>query len=1831
MELEKLFSKEDAELVYSLKKLWQTNELAFIGRLDESRSPNEKGFGYLSDLVVNDRKIFYPTPVERRTVSIRVPISANLEFGSYYKVYTKLAPPWLRQEKNNPYLLVWDDTKPIMKEANYLPAEAFIKKLFTERGQTPQDASTIAGQLKLNELELYTQTERFIFELLQNADDMPSLNKRVVVDLEMLGDFFLFMHNGKFFDREDIQSISDAAKSTKSKDKTKTGYKGIGFKSVFTDSKRVFIRSGDYSFKFDKLHPVYQDFWKLYRGYLDKLVPHEQTKFRKEYSGQEDQYLQIEKIPWQIKPIWVPKEETPNDLFSSSFCRQNHNVSIALQIGANVFNEKDYAGKVIRLLSEPRFLLFLRNIETLSFKQGDKSVVLNINKNSSLTKIEHNGEVKATYIKDNFNIPITNESFRNAGFNLQKRTIDEGKFEFTDDTGKKLEHIPAKLSMLDATTISFAAEVKDGKVLPLKKDEAILFNYLPTSDTHFEFPFLVNGDFISNTAREFILKENIWNQYLFFHIGYHHVEWVQNLLLQKVYTSSYLNILCPRLFDENEQGFEQINRAFNSGYKKAIDECAFILTDRGQPAYCREVILDETSISVVLGHEAFYALFGTDKALPSPALDQRILKKKVFGIEKISLDAFVHKIFNNETNKIKLEGLIELANKEQYGLFLTWLDGVLTHHEDQNISSTFLSSLKFIRLTAQNGYGHYSWEELKNQENKLLMTVRFQPIHAVLGQLGFTLSTFTIDPYSKIKEKLNLDNTYVSNDEKLFQLICTKCEDCNLQPMHKVQLADFFLSLPSISSNKIARSLLLFNDISGHKQPLFQLLAPDTISETSLLEVFQIDHAEWTLMSESLKKLLCPPKRLYKNLLSAPDKLALIQRKIQYNEKGVADFYALIEKYYSLDTDDDKPGLGELSLIAVEDPILGYYFHPISEVYYSETLLRFEEQSIAVTRNLDRGGWSLSSRTESQYQSLLRVCNALTDLKIPLPISLKFINKHQIAYSSIKLSDQVRRSAILKYDDAQVFLDYLIQEGDFIFRKGYFEKYNSHNAQFQMQAGYWQYYTANATLSHYIQTLNHSRLKILPNELVQSYPELQKIGLLTDMELVQLLLSVDFYFQLGFGKYILDQSIDIKKSWLSKLIRLDLNSNEQYSFQDEVGICLRIALELHPHDDALFEDFRSKVYIDGIALTAITYQDTVEITLPDGDQEMHYCFSLARLLPQEGGHSEKIALLLKNLIGFKDQEVLQNGLFGIKSIAIQDIFDKLRTQYPRLENADQYVFLQLYRQKHPSAVMEKFDASALTNRMEDVLEFCFQAGKSQKNRYPVLKQFIDRIKQLDPGKHVYPAEFAHPCEQIPEWLDTWIRQGESENRLIFLKHLGMHTANSIVVSVRKFFLATEAIEIPESHIIELQQKTPGLLKQTIDWLQTTSKVAFEPHQQKAICTILDRMPPEPGVPLPIVISIGDQKTSPLIVLKEVAPESHLIRLNTIPSTHVNDIFNHFATKDNYHFITEFFPYSWESGFKVQSYLETIVEEIDIEALQSAQPLFDEPYLTWELREKYPVLVIDDLIPRITRLHDFVVKRDKHGTQAVHEGKFYIHHDEVDRLDEIFRLHINTDDLVDWLMHTRSPKKVKQPVEPEEQFYSYEESNPMLEQVFGNNVPKDCWKDQNLMALIKGLQYLEAEGWDVSEAKEELTHSHHRSVLQPVYRANSDESIRVICQSAMGGLLYLKPSTWGALEEAKTYLYVSHSNDPQDCTFCASKNDLLVLASDYFILRFEGGSEAKNLDNFLKGELQGISDIRIILRSKKNTKYDSIFKKIAAKDAQATMDNVLIGSENNDWV
>ena len=524
-----MISREQA--ISRLKRTWRTEEFKFYAEFFRPKRddgslirPRHGGnaFGFFRNLSINDRKIFYPTDEVLKyetNVSFKVDVVNGLEDGKYYYLELELED----DEKRviNPYALKLKNI--FVLEEDYLSPKEFIDQWFYKKGHTPGDAATIAGQLTLNELELYTHTKRFIFELIQNADDMPDGIRDVNIEINLLPNHLLFLHNGKYFDREDVKAISDAAKSTKSKSLSQTGYKGIGFKSVFTDSTRVYIKSGDYFFKFDKLEPIYKDFYRLYKGYSDNLTPKAKKEFEIEYKDREKEYTLIDKIPWQIKPIWVEPDTMPLELSSSPFAK-NRQVSIALEISENILRQKDYHGMILGLLREPRFLLFLRNTKGFRYSkisdQNSKSIIdISVKEKNDIIGVYSNEVLIASYIKHAFTISITNEDFIKAGLNFQKREIEGGKIEFFDNNGNKLDNIPEKLGRLDKTIITLSAKMDKYAIDKLDKEDSILFNYLPTSDQRFGFPFLVNADFVSKTDREFIQIENKWNHYIFYQLG----------------------------------------------------------------------------------------------------------------------------------------------------------------------------------------------------------------------------------------------------------------------------------------------------------------------------------------------------------------------------------------------------------------------------------------------------------------------------------------------------------------------------------------------------------------------------------------------------------------------------------------------------------------------------------------------------------------------------------------------------------------------------------------------------------------------------------------------------------------------------------------------------------------------------------------------------------------------------------------------------------------------------------------------------------------------------------------------------------------------------------------------------------------------------------------------------------------------------------------------------------------------------------------------------------------------------------------------------------------
>lgn len=138
---------------------------------------------------------------------------------------------------------------------------SFIQELHKKRSNysDPDQATMQENSLEKLSSGIYTEGERFIFELLQNAVDAHSGNDCLDISISLQGGYLVFMHNGDPFTDEDIEGLCFVGrKGEKVRNAKKIGYKGIGFKSVFGISSKVYIHTGDQCFRFDR------EYWREY-------------------------------------------------------------------------------------------------------------------------------------------------------------------------------------------------------------------------------------------------------------------------------------------------------------------------------------------------------------------------------------------------------------------------------------------------------------------------------------------------------------------------------------------------------------------------------------------------------------------------------------------------------------------------------------------------------------------------------------------------------------------------------------------------------------------------------------------------------------------------------------------------------------------------------------------------------------------------------------------------------------------------------------------------------------------------------------------------------------------------------------------------------------------------------------------------------------------------------------------------------------------------------------------------------------------------------------------------------------------------------------------------------------------------------------------------------------------------------------------------------------------------------------------------------------------------------------------------------------------------------
>lgn len=376
-----------------------------------------------------------------------------------------------------------------------------------------------------------------LFELLQNADDAtPSRdqeeenNPQVQVSINIMKDVILFQHNGCAFNFDDFRSITSAANSTKGAKRKSTGYKGIGFKSVFTNSKSVFIHSKGFHFLFNRNDSIFDisNFDLLYRKVRNINSDSAAQEFFSKFADIRRNYKGVDDIPWQIMPFWDDSNRT------SLIATSNDNVIIGLLMDSA--SRDEYSLAIQEVFDNPRMFLFLRHTRRLQFKSIRQSIPLTIQKDYDSEKRiitltdSRDGNISESYKLFNAtDIEISDCAFERAEIGIkikceEKNGIKEYSFiEITDGVeGKKVSNIPGKIASADSTVISLAFAVnKNNEITPIniKDIQSSLYAYLPLNEQRFKFPFFINADFVLSSSREGLQADNRWNVFLFYQIG----------------------------------------------------------------------------------------------------------------------------------------------------------------------------------------------------------------------------------------------------------------------------------------------------------------------------------------------------------------------------------------------------------------------------------------------------------------------------------------------------------------------------------------------------------------------------------------------------------------------------------------------------------------------------------------------------------------------------------------------------------------------------------------------------------------------------------------------------------------------------------------------------------------------------------------------------------------------------------------------------------------------------------------------------------------------------------------------------------------------------------------------------------------------------------------------------------------------------------------------------------------------------------------------------------------------------------------------------------------
>lgn len=1729
--------------IESIKKFWGVNSLQVTGQF----LSKDDQHGILVDLICEGNILLHP--LNGRRISI-LGFKNDYPFQHlrYYSFNLWFREQVFALEAENYIPLTVDRSKPIREKLN--PYKEIVDECFN-RFNEPDSNKVIASLLQEVGRGMYSSKKRMLFELLQNADDQPIGTSSVKVFVQNTPNYFLFMHDAAPFNEGDVRSITSAAESTKAKNKKKTGYKGIGFKSVFSDANKVVIKSGGFLFVFDKNHSVFRSFEEMYinRHEFHSINEASRNYMLNKYRDRRHEFEDIRNVPWQIKPLWI--ERLDQELSESAFSNPN-NVGIAIYFGANKI--RGYSNEVAEVMSDPRFLLFLRNVNFVQHNNAHKRVEAVRMEGYSEVSILQNGLEKFRYRIKEFIIPLSNDSFSNIELDIQiqskssqyDNTIKERAF--FNGKGEELTDIPPKIATFEEISIYFAAPKQGQAIIPeasyfSEERRSYVFTYLPMKEDRLRFPFLVNSDFVPSSNREAIQGDNVWNLFLFYHIGLHLVEWIAELANSMDSGNQYLNLLVPHLLSMEGSDIKEVEEWFNKGYQKGLDTIAFIPSGKeSRLLQCREVILDTTGLTTVFSQGLFYQLFETSLHLPKEGIDVNVLESDLFGIDKFT-DVNLYQTLTTASGKILLlENAIQQLSALDYNRFLLWFDkwcGRLTLEQRNHIAVT-------LRIFRFKDNTPASWNNLKEASQPhfakyIILQSRFSSISDILTACGSQLSPFEVDKaYPVLFGAFTVNESYLNNDLRLFDLLVKVVDTgrVGLSGVQKVKLLNFIKGLHQVGPEKYARTFALFKSKTGICRPLEYLIASQTAGLPSWLDPWVIDLQEEGCLQE-LSSYLVNNQNIFERIYLVTTSFEELSKNI--TESQIEDFTEHVLISYRACTEKEKLRSAILNIpwlfINAEKA-----FKKASEIYCPEVLL--------------------SGISRDKYENIRRILVVGTGKLIPHYDALLLISGLKLDCQKQSISNVwVNNVAKIPEEMLLHFLEILLAAEE----KDYFTKWYVAQSEdgFQIKQklqGLKQNVIASDEVRNWIVGTPQlsNQLEILPDSLV--FDKLQEISIWRGEDLLKRCIKLSNPPLSLIGKIQKSTDEDLKKLFLLQIKELPINTEEEYTYESDVNQVLKLGLHFAQLDETgnFAASFRLKITLNGDKLENEAISDQVVIkSVESGRVEL----SLSDILTDYKGESDVMSNALNAFPGL-NQTDLKKYIFCLQEKRHTDIESDIRRQSQPYLSPSQVVFLILIAKKdnRPDVLngltrFDNFFQESDWSKVETLyMEFLSLLKKIDLTDIKGYFTFLN----FDPVECVFD-ELAVSREKVPGWVLEWLGpndQTDYNNRLAFLFKLGINQTKSNVVRLRRSMLNRD-VEMCMACIAEIKERK--LLVNSLKWLQEKQSQQRDliPQLFPVVSHILER------------ISDLDTKEWLVPVLTDfwnyelVGVEGKKFHIYQNSWYNYRDnLLKHIRSREGF-LLPEGLPSLVLTKLNPEKANPEIVHSTKLETAEEwAAP----HYTTWESRSEFPIFIYPgEKLPwnvlykgeAVTEIHD------KHSTKW--EGKYYVTSNMMALIPLEHPVEFPIEQKMELLK--RQVIGIVEP-EPDNTYVSVYEN-----QIRGKNPELDMQIASNKEAIMRGIVHLHEQGYVIDET----TYIDGDKIMHNVKKDNVNYSF--FFRSARGGLLYINPKYWFMLESRNISLVVVYPGG--GIRIFSNKEDLMRdQMNPYILIRTSNTGDPSDIDKMI---------------------------------------------------